>query len=98
MQNRAWPPAAASLSQRVASADEDGAAVPRRVERRPAVAPSAVAGTHVPRYKHPMVRPSAKRAHRDPLVIERVQTGVRLEKRLLKVLKALAEYHDLSLG
>jgi hypothetical protein len=34
----------------------------------------------------------------DPLVVERVQTGVRLEKRLLKVLKALAEYHDLSLG
>jgi hypothetical protein len=32
------------------------------------------------------------------LVVERVQTGVRLEKRLLKVLKALAEYHDLSLG
>lgn len=35
---------------------------------------------------------------RAALVIERVQTGVRLEKRLLKVLKALAEYHDLSLG
>jgi hypothetical protein len=34
----------------------------------------------------------------DPLVVERVQTGVRLEKRLLKVLKALAEYYDLSLG
>lgn len=32
------------------------------------------------------------------LVVERVQTGVRLEKRLLKVLKALAEYHDMSLG
>src|ERR1700726_4737705 len=32
------------------------------------------------------------------LLVERVQTGVRLEKRLLKVLKALAEYHDLSLG
>jgi hypothetical protein len=31
-------------------------------------------------------------------VIERVQTGVRLEKRLLKVLKALAEYHDMTLG
>jgi predicted DNA-binding ribbon-helix-helix protein len=31
-------------------------------------------------------------------VIERIQTGVRMEKRLLKVLKALAEYHDLSLG
>jgi hypothetical protein len=32
------------------------------------------------------------------LKVERVQTGVRLEKRLLKVLKALAEYHDLTLG
>jgi hypothetical protein len=30
--------------------------------------------------------------------IERVQTGVRMEKRLLKVLKALAELKDLSLG
>jgi hypothetical protein len=30
--------------------------------------------------------------------IERVQTGVRVEKRLLKVLKALAELKDLSLG
>ncbi len=32
------------------------------------------------------------------VVVERVQTGVRLEKRMLKVLKALAEYHDLTLG
>ena len=32
------------------------------------------------------------------VVVERVQTGVRLEKRLLKVLKGLAEYLDLSLG
>jgi hypothetical protein len=31
-------------------------------------------------------------------IIERVQTGLRIEKRLLKVLKAVAEYHDLSLG
>jgi hypothetical protein len=31
-------------------------------------------------------------------VVERVQTGVRMEKRLLKVLKAFAEYHDLTLG
>jgi hypothetical protein len=31
-------------------------------------------------------------------VVERVQTGVRLEKRLLKVLKGLAEYLDISLG
>jgi hypothetical protein len=30
--------------------------------------------------------------------VERVQTGVRIEKRMLKVLKALAEYTDLSLG
>jgi len=32
------------------------------------------------------------------LLIERVQTGVRMETRLLKVLKALAEYYDMSLG
>ncbi len=32
------------------------------------------------------------------LVIERIQTGVRMEKRLVKVLKALAEYHDITLG
>jgi hypothetical protein len=31
-------------------------------------------------------------------IVERVQTGVRLEKHLLKVLKGLAEYLDLSLG
>lgn len=30
--------------------------------------------------------------------IERVQTGVRIEKRILKVLKALAEQLDMSLG
>ena len=30
--------------------------------------------------------------------VERTQTGVRLEKRLLKVLKALATYHDMTLG
>ena len=30
--------------------------------------------------------------------VERVQTGVRIEKRLLKVLKALAELKDLTLG
>jgi hypothetical protein len=32
------------------------------------------------------------------LDVERVQTGVRMEKRILKVLKALAELHDMSLG
>jgi len=30
--------------------------------------------------------------------VERVQTGIRIEKRTLKVLKALAEYLDMSLG
>jgi hypothetical protein len=37
---------------------------------------------------------TAERKH----VVERVQTGVRMEKRLLKVLRALADYHDLTLG
>jgi len=32
------------------------------------------------------------------IIVDRVQTGVRLEKRLLKVLKAFAEYKDLTLG
>jgi hypothetical protein len=32
------------------------------------------------------------------ILVERVQTGVRMEKRLLKVLKALAELKDLTLG
>lgn len=31
-------------------------------------------------------------------MIERIQTGVRMEKRLVKVLKALAEHKDMSLG
>ena len=30
--------------------------------------------------------------------VERVQTGVRLEKRMLKVLKAVAELKDMTLG
>ena len=34
----------------------------------------------------------------DKIVVERVQTGVRMEKRLVKVLKALAELYDMSLG
>ena len=32
------------------------------------------------------------------IAVERVQTGVRLEKNLLKVLKAIAELKDISLG
>jgi len=30
--------------------------------------------------------------------VERVQTGLRIEKRVLKVLKGVAEIHDLGLG
>jgi hypothetical protein len=37
-------------------------------------------------------RPSARRT------VERVQTGVRLERRLVGVLKALADLHGMSLG
>lgn len=33
-----------------------------------------------------------------PIEAERVQTGVRLEKQMLKVLKAIAEQKDMSLG
>ncbi|HEY4081932.1 MAG TPA: hypothetical protein VGM81_14675 [Burkholderiaceae bacterium] len=33
-----------------------------------------------------------------PTVVERVQTGLRIEKRMLKVLKGMAEVHDMSLG
>ena len=34
----------------------------------------------------------------DQHLIERMQTGVRMEKRMVKVLKGLAEYLDISLG
>jgi hypothetical protein len=40
--------------------------------------------------------PASRR--RGVITVERVQTGVRIEKRLLKVLKGLAEFHDLSVG
>jgi predicted DNA-binding ribbon-helix-helix protein len=30
--------------------------------------------------------------------VERIQTGIRLEKRILKVLKGVAEYHDMYVG
>ena len=34
----------------------------------------------------------------EPVVVERVQTGVRMEKHLLKVLKAVAELKEMTLG
>lgn len=39
-----------------------------------------------------------KSSESDIVSVERIQTGVRLEKRLVKVLKALAEHKDLTLG
>jgi hypothetical protein len=50
----------------------------------------------MPRARVPSQR--SRPAAGPPITVERVQTGVRIEKRLLKVLKALADYHDLSLG
>lgn len=41
---------------------------------------------------------SQEKSAKEPIRIERVQTGVRIEKRLLKVLKAVAEMKDLTLG
>jgi hypothetical protein len=41
---------------------------------------------------------SQEKHDREPVVVERVQTGVRLEKRMLKVLKAVAEQKDMTLG
>ena len=35
---------------------------------------------------------------KNQIQIERMQTGMRIEKRMLKVLKALAEYLDMTLG
>ncbi|HWA85481.1 MAG TPA: hypothetical protein VG710_04610 [Opitutus sp.] len=47
------------------------------------------------------MKPSAKSprpAVARPKPVERIQTGIRLEKRVLKVLKGIAEYHDLYVG
>ena len=35
---------------------------------------------------------------KNQIKVERTQTGVRIESRMLKVLKALAEYHNITLG
>ena len=43
-------------------------------------------------------KPKTSEPPSERILVERVQTGVRLEKRLLKVLKGLAEYHDMTLG
>jgi hypothetical protein len=50
-------------------------------------------GTHVPRT--PAHRPAPEVDRR---LVDRTQTGVRIERRLLLVLKALAASHGMSLG
>ena len=45
-----------------------------------------------------MVRTGKTRPPAAAQEVERVQTGVRIEKGILKVLKAIAEYHDTTLG
>ena len=43
--------------------------------------------------------PAIPRFPRTPAIpVQRVQTGVRMEKRIVKVLKGLAEYLDITLG
>ncbi len=37
-------------------------------------------------------------AQKNKIRVERTQTGVRIEKKMLKVLKGLAEYLDITLG
>lgn len=46
----------------------------------------------------PSTASAAEARKQTKIPVERVQTGVRMEKRMLKVLKAMAEYHDKSLG
>jgi hypothetical protein len=41
---------------------------------------------------------TTEKQDRQPVEVERVQTGVRMEKRMLKVLKAVAEQKDMTLG
>ena len=45
-----------------------------------------------------MEKQEVQRPPEQGLVVERVQIGARIEKRMLKVLKGLAEYHDMTLG
>ena len=51
--------------------------------------------TYVPWYYYGMSRSKEPGSF---VEVERVQTGVRLERRMLKVLKAVAELKDMSLG
>ena len=41
---------------------------------------------------------ASKKMAGDRILVEKVQTGLRMEKRVVKVLKALAEYYDMTPG
>ena len=45
-----------------------------------------------------MPRKAGKKSGEESYTVVRVQTGVRMEKRLVKVLKGLAEYLDMTMG
>jgi hypothetical protein len=64
----------------------------------PPAAPAAPGGAASARASERPERPERSATAGAGRAIERVQTGVRMEKRLVKVLKALAELYDLSLG
>jgi hypothetical protein len=49
-------------------------------------------------YHGTLVPMSERERSTGSIEVERIQTGVRLEKRMLKVLKAVAEQKDMSLG
>jgi hypothetical protein len=49
-------------------------------------------------YRGTLVPMKKRDAPKRSIEVDRVQTGVRIEKRLLKVLKAVAELKDMSLG
>jgi hypothetical protein len=67
--------------------------------KAPKAGPAAKAGRGAAAKAAPSPPPAARKAPAaSPVVVERVQTGFRMEKRLLKVLKAVAEYHDMALG
>ena len=62
----------------------------------PPAAPWNLLASFVLPWYHPSMSP--RKDSRLPSPVQRVQTGVRMERRIVKVLKAIAEYHDISLG
>ena len=49
-------------------------------------------------YHGTLVHMTQEKTEHQLVEVERVQTGVRIEKRMLKVLKAIAEQKDITLG